>query len=234
MITLEDRKIKNFEKTLDRFTKDGFPRATQFALNEAAFNSSKSAKRIIDENLVIKGGKKSNPAIHGVQFSKTKSLDVRQQETKVGHVAAFWPVQEFGGIVHKRGSEGVAIPTGAAAAQAGTKHRTKQVRPTNRLSKIRLSRGALRAKTRQQKNAIAIRQARAGGGPAHVFLDLGRRKGIFRVTKRKIVMLHDLTRASVRIQPSPAIHPAAERQEQFIPENYERALKFQLRKVGAR
>lgn len=214
--------------------KEGVPRAMRDTLSTTAVNARKSARRMIDENLVIKGGKSSNPAVRGVQFEKAKTLDPKRMSSSVGHVAAFWPLQEFGGSAQRGGSTGVAIPTGAAASQAGTNKRTKQVTARNRLSRVKLSRTKVQARNRKQRNALLIAAAKSGEGSKEVFLDLGRRKGIFRVTKRKITMLYDLSSTNVRVPASPAIYPAAERQAAFIPENFERALRFQLRKAQRR
>lgn len=234
MLSLDDRKFKKLEITLGRFSADGFPKATRDTLNITAANARKSARRIIQEKMVIKGGKSQNPALKGVQFEQTQSLNPKNQKSSVGHVAEFWPLQEFGGTVHKKGRDGVPIPTGAAANQYGTTRRTKQPTKRNRLSQLKMDRGQIRAKSRQQKNAILIAQAKKRNASKIVFLDLGKRKGIFRVQRDKVVMLHDLTRASVTLQPRPAILPAAQRQAGFIPETYERALRFQLRRAGVK
>ncbi len=231
MISLDDKQIKQLEARLDGMVKDGFPKATRDTLNITVANGRKSARRMALEQMTIKGAKGQNPALRGIQFEQTQSLNPRNQVAKLGHTAPFWPLQEFGGVVVKKSSEGIAIPTGAAANQAGSTKRTKAVAKRNRLSNIRLNRDIVRAKNRKQRNAILIAEARKPGASKEVFLDLGRRKGIFRVKRNEIVMLHDLSHDVVFVPPNPTIFPAAERQAKFIPEVYQRRLEFYFRRA---
>jgi len=234
MISLESKQLKKLEVTLELLAKDGFPKATRDTLNMTAANARKSARRLISEKMTIRGSKNNNPALFGVQFEQTQSLNPANQVSKVGHIAKFWPTQEFGGLVIKKGQDGVPIPTSAASNQRGAAVRTRMVSKRNKLGNIKLSRDAIRAKTRQQRNAILIAQARKRGNPKEVFLDLGKRKGIFRVQRNAIVMIYDLTRNAVWVPARPAIIPAAERQAAFIPENFERALRFQIKRARRR
>ena len=69
-----------------------------------------------------------------------------------------------------------------------------------------------------------------------MFLDLGRRKGIFKVTggrrRPKVRMVQDLTRQSVSIPAAHLLRDATRRTERKGPEIAVRALEFQLRRLG--
>lgn len=234
MISLDTKNIKLLQARLDVLDKKGFPKATRDTLNITVANARKTARRLIQENMVIKGAKNSNPALRGVQFDQTQSLIVKDQKAVIGHTSPFWPLQEFGGTVFAKGKDGLPIPTGAAANQRGVAIRTRQVAARNRLSRIKLGRSTVRAKNRKQRNAVLIAQAKKRGAKKDVFLDLGAKKGIFRVGKDKITMMYDVSEKSARLRPRPAIFPAATRQAKFIPEVYERQLTKQFKRSQRR
>lgn len=236
MITINDKQIKKLEVALDVLVKNGYENAVRETLNITVANARKSAIKMIKEKMIIKGGGSNNPAIRGVQFEQIpKNTPVRKQVAIIGHVAPFWPLQEFGGVVQGKSGKSLVLPTGASANQEGTAKRTRPVTKRNRLSNIKLRKGGTKAANRKQRNAIAIALARKKGASKEVFLDLGRGKsGIFKVTKTKIIMLHDMSRKSARVPPTPVIGPAAEKQAKFIPEFYEQRLRRELNKARRR
>ena len=148
----------------------------------------------------------------------------------MGTIADYLEVQEFGGTKLKRGSVGVAIPTSYAAGQAlGSQPRIRLARRANQLKAIRLKRSRKRGSNRKQRNIAAIRS-----GQKFVFLDLGRRQGIFRVLggkrKPRIKMVWDMTQQAVVIPRNPWLQPATRRVEKVLPRLYREALRFQLRR----
>ena len=82
---------------------------------------------------------------------------------------------------------------------------------------------------------MAIKQA-AQSGSKYVFLDLGRSKGIFKVTggkrRPKIKMVYSFREQSVVIPKSPWLAPSVKKTEEKIPAIYKKSLEFQLQRLG--
>ena len=88
-----------------------------------------------------------------------------------------------------------------------------------------------RGANRAQKNLIAVKDAVASGR-RYIYMDLTRRKGIFKVVGGKrnprVKMVHDLTKGSVRIPKTPWLAPATQDARKAMPGLYAKALRFQL------
>ena len=78
--------------------------------------------------------------------------------------------------------------------------------------------------------------AAAEGGSKYVYLNLGRRKGIFKVVggkrKPRVQMVHDLSNTTVRIPANPTLAPAVARTRRAIPLLYKSQLIQQLQRRG--
>ena len=227
MINANMRDAKKLERALRVFTKDAVPIATRDALNRAAFTAQRRARENVKEDFI-------NRNAWSRQSVQVTQATVSNQRSVVGSVAPYMKTQEFGGVIVRRGSEGVPIATSYSAGQGqGTRPRTRLPRKPNKMGNIRLSRRGRAASSRKQANIIAVKQA-ATSSRKFVFLDLGRRKGIFKVTGGKrnpqVRMVHDLSRPSVIIRPRPWLRPAFDRTVRDVPELYVRALRFQAHK----
>ena len=229
MFKLNDRDIQEFEKDLKTFADRAYPFATKATLNRGAFETQKIARKDIRVKMVTR----NKFTEQSVQVEQARTLNVNRQAATVGSIADYMEKQEFGGMERRGGSEGVAIATGYSAGQEGQQPRTRVPRKGNKLQNIRLQNRRTKGKTRQQRNLIAIQQA-ATTSNKFVFLDLGRRKGIFKVTGGKrnprIKMVHDLTRQTIRIPRNPWLKPAVDRVQVLMPGFYKDALIFQLKR----
>ena len=128
----------------------------------------------------------------------------------------------------------MAIPTSVASGEGrGAKPRQKMVRRPNKVSNITLARNA-RTSNRKPRNAIAVKEA-IETGRRYIFLELQRRKGLFRVyggkRKPRVEMIQDLTRKTVRIPRNPWLMPAANKQVAQLPRYYAAALDRQLARL---
>lgn len=232
MISVDDKDIKKLERDLKTFADRAYPFATKNTLNNAAFTSQKMARR----DVTIKMIERNKFTGQSIQVDQARTLNVRRQAATVGSVADYMEDQEFGAVKSKRGAEGVAIPTTYSSGEAMTANiRRRLPRKANTLRNIQLQRKGKRGRTRQQQNLIAIQEA-ASSTRKYVFLDLGKRKGIFKVIggrrKPKIRMVHDLTEQVVTIPRNPWLKPVIDTVSLKIPEIHAKSLRFQLKRLG--
>lgn len=230
MFAVDDKNIKNLESDLKTFAIKAFPFATRNTVNAAAFAAQKIAKTDVRMNMI----NRNRFTEQSIRVEQTRTLQISQQASSVGSIADYMEDQEFGSVKSKGGKEGVAIATSYSAGQGeNTRPRKRLPRKPNTLANIQLQRRHKKGSNRKQQNIIAIKQA-AISGRKYVFLDLGKRKGIFKVVggKRlpKIKMIHDMTKQSVIIPKNPWLKPAFDESVRMLPAFYADALRFQLRR----
>ena len=229
----------NYEDHLKAFADRAFPFATKNALNSAAFKARELWQRDINVKMITR----NKFTERSIQVEQSRTLTVSRQSATVGSTAPYMDEQEFGGTKRKTGQEGVALPTSYSAGQDGQQPRTKLPRKPNNIRNIKLQRRGRKAKSR--KHAIVIKMQDAiSTGKRLIFLDLGRKKGIFRVIggsrnfKRgiprgaKLRMVYDMSEQSVTIPRNPTLQPAVDRTSILMPDLYIKALKFQLQRQG--
>lgn len=232
MFDISDRDVKRLESDLKAFNARALPFATRNTMNQGAFATMRDARENVGENMV----ERNRYTRQSIQVEQTRTLAISRQAALVGSTAGYMADQEFGATLVKRGSEGVAIPTSFAAGQGrGSQPRSRLPRKPNRMANIQLRKRTKKGMSRKQQTFVTIKTA-AENGHKYVFLDLGRRKGIFKVTggkrRPKIQMVHDLTRQSVTIPRNPWLFPAVERTKKQMPRLYAQSLTFQLKRLG--
>ena len=229
MITVDDKYLKKYERDLKTFAKRAYPFATRHTVNSAAFKARELAQSNVRSTMITR----NKWTEKSIQVDKTRTLAVTRQAAIVGSKADYMETQEFGGAEQSSSGKGVAIATGYSAGQEGARPRTRLPRRPNKMAAIQLQKRRKRGMSKKQQNFIAVREA-AASGQKFLYLDLGRRRGIFKVIggkrKPRIKMVHDLTRSSVTIPMNPWLAPAVKDTEKFIPEIYRDALKFQLQR----
>lgn len=232
MFAIENRDIKKLERDLETFAGEALPFATRKTLNDAAFQAQRIARADVQDSMTLR----NRFTAQSIQVEQTRTLNMRRQASVVGSTAAYMEDQEFGSVKSKNGREGVPIATSYASGEGeNAQPRTRLPRKPNRMVNIQLQRRRKRGSSRKQQNLIAIKQA-VETGRKFVYLDLSRRKGIFRVTggrrAPKIKMVHDLTRQAVVIPRNPWLRPAFDETKRMLPALYADALRFQLRRRG--
>ena len=230
MFNVNTRNIKQMESDLKTFARQALPFATRQTVNDAAFQTQKIARADVREDMV----NRNRFTVQSIQVDRARTLQVRRQAATVGSIADYMEGQEFGAVKSKTGKEGVSIATAYSAGQRqNARPRTRLPRKANKMAQIQLQRRRKGCNSRKQQNLIAIKQA-ASTGRKYVFLDLGRRKGIFKVVggkrRPKIKMVHDMTRQSVVIPKNPWLKPAFDETTRMLPAFYADALRFQLRR----
>lgn len=229
MIKIDDKQIKKYERDLKTFADRAYPYASRHTVNTSAFKAREIAQSNVRNDMVTR----NKWTERSIQVEKTDTLNVSRQAAIVGSKADYMETQEFGGVEQSSGGKGVAIATSYSAGQEGQRPRTRLPRRPNKMGAIQLQKRRKAGGSRKQQNFIAVREA-AASGQKFLYLDLGRRRGIFKVTggkrKPKIKMVHDLSRASVTIPKRPWLAPAVKDTEKFIPGIYKDALVFQLQR----
>ncbi len=224
-INLDD--IKQFEHELGKLP---VKFAQRSAINGTAFTTQKIARNIVGAKMVQRNA-----------FTK-RSIQVDMAKGSapaiVGSIADYMATQEFGGVKTTEGKHGVPIPTAAASGESGEARLPQKLpkRP-NRLSNIKLRKGGRKGKNRKQRNRVRVQEAAAAGGRNRfIFLDLGRRKGIYKVTggkrKPKIRKMYDLSKNTVFIPKNPWLKPAVDKAVKSLPSLYLRALEFQAKRLS--
>jgi hypothetical protein len=232
MFDIQDKEIKRFESDLKTFAKQAYPFATRNTLNSGAFKAQQFAK----ENIRGRMTTRNNFTEQSVRVEQERrELNVRRQQALVGSTADYMDEQEFGGTKTKTGKHGVAIPTSEASGEGPNAFpRRKIVRKPNKLSVMTLTRRRAGA-SRKQRNRVAIMEA-ISTKRRFVFLDLGRRSGIFRVLGGKksprLRKLWSVSKPSVVIPRNPWLAPAVKRVEPLMAGFYKKSLEFQLKRRG--
>lgn len=229
MFSINTRDIKEMEGDLKAFAHKAFPFATRNTINSAAFNAQREARSGVSDSLTLR----NRFTVQSIQVEQSRTLQVSRQSATVGSIADYMEDQEFGGTKTKKGKRGVAITTGYAAGQEGKQPRSRLARRPNAIANIMLQKKRRKGKTRKQRNLIAVKAA-AESSQKYVYMDLGRRQGIFKVIggkrRPRVKMVHDLSRQSVRIPAKPWLNPAVISTEKIIPELYRKSLEFQVRR----
>lgn len=230
MFGVDTKNIKQMERDLKTFASKAYPFATRKTVNDAAFQAQRIARVDVKDNMT----NRNRFTVQSIQVEQTRTLQVSRQAAVVGSIADYMEDQEFGAVKSKTGKEGVTIATSYSSGEGeNAQPRTRLPRKPNRMQSIALQKRRKKGSSRKQQNFIAIRQA-AATGRKFVFLDLGRRKGIFRVTggkrRPKIKMVHDMTKQSVVIPKNPWLKPAFDETTRMLPAFYADALRFQLRR----
>lgn len=231
MIEVDVRDVKQYESDLKTFAKKAFPFATKATVNKAAFETRKRAQANVEDDFVLR----NKFTRSSIRVEQARTLNVRRQEAIVGSIADYLATQEFGGVERGRGKHQPIATSYSAGLSEAAQPRTRLPRKPNRMQSIQLKRRGRGANSRKQRNLMAVKEAAAGGNK-YVFLDLGRREGIFKVLGGKrsprVKMVWDLSRRSVRIPRKPWLAPATVATQGHLPQYYADALVFQLRRQG--
>jgi len=224
MISVDMKDAKKLERELVRIRDKAIPYAIRSTQNGMAFKGQKLAREGVREKMITRN-KFTEQSIRVEKARSGRSYSV------LGSTADYMEKQEFGGT-----TTDPTIATQYAAGEGRTSQPRKRLaRRPNRMANIQLKRRAAKAKSRKQRNLIKIIDA-VESGKRFVYLDLGKRKGIFKVvggSKRKPgrAKLQMVQRTDIRTAPvprNPWLMPAVERLAPHAPAIYEQALRYQI------
>lgn len=195
---LKVKQIARFEDELKVFNKKAMPFAVRATLNRVAFDTMKKAKKIVAARMTLR----NRWTVGSIQVEKAKSLDMNIMKSRVGSREKYMETQERGGFKTSKGKHGVPIATSFASGEGDNAQPRKRLpRKANRVASIQLSTRRARG-TRKSRNFAAVKQA-ISSGRRHIFMDLGKTKGLFKVVGGKknpqVKMVQSLSNRSVRI-----------------------------------
>lgn len=222
--------LAHLERSLRTFAERGVPHAAKNALNATAFEARREWVKQIKGAFTLR----RTWTTRSVRVSKARGTNTRRMMAVVGSIAPYMAEQESGATHRKSGQHGVAIPTSVSSGEGrGATPRRRVVRRPNSLRSITLSPRASSTMSLRRRMAVTIAMARKAGRK-HVFLDMGRRKGIFKLAGRKrsprVDMVWDLSRSTVRIPASRTLERTLEAIKPRLPALHRRALMQQLRR----
>lgn len=224
MFNINDKDVKKLERRLRVINERALPFATKATINSMAFGAQKLARNEIRQRMVLRNKYTES----SIRVDQARGLHIASQRATMGSVADYMDEQEFGGSKKRKTGRSVGIPTSFAAGQRGARPRTKLPRKAYQMAQIMLRKGAKRGATPKQQNAINIATSLGG----FTYLQLGRRKGIFKIDKKgNPAMVHDLSRVSVRIPALKWMKPSVDSIVRRRGEFYAQALNFQLSRM---
>ena len=240
MFEITDKEIKDLENKLAIMRHKSIPFATKYVINGAARDARAGYQKEIDRDLIQR-----NKFTRGsIRFEQTKTLDINRQVSVVGSIAPYMGEQEFGGTKRPKGKHGVPIPTSYSAGQGrNSRPRTKLPKKPNKIRNIRIKRGRRVPVNPKQAILFKVQDAVTSGTRTFYHRFPGRSEGLFRVVggrkkfKRgwpvgaRLEMLHGMKKRSVTIPKTPMLGPAHAAAASRIPEEYKKALLFQIKRL---
>jgi hypothetical protein len=225
---------------LRKFAAKGIPFAARKSLNETAFEARKRWTTRIEQTLTLRN-KYVTRSLRVVRASG--NLSSGGMHSEVGSFAPFMLMQEQGGTEGPKGGRHRGIPQPAAAGQPQGSKRTKAVRSQFKQPAIKLGPAPKGARSKKQRNAIAIRMALARG-KRFVLLESEQSRGIFSVkggktksgrkVKTSTRMVWNLKHRTQRVPPTNTLKNTLHEMEAVMPGIHVAALLSQLRHHGVK
>jgi hypothetical protein len=232
MVTVSAPGMRKLVEDLQMFRAKAIPHAVRNALTAMAFEargewSDEMRKKFTLRNRFTTSSPRVLPA---------RGVHIPSMESRVGSPLEYLAKQEQGFEQRAKGKHGAPMPTPVAAGQtAGAQKRTRTVRKALTLGAIQLEQVKPRNAYggRRQRNAVAIRLA-AKTGKRLVFLDLGKTKGIFKITGTRRLSVRevwDLSRKTRTVPAHETLGPAVQRVRAMQPSIYASAIVAELRRA---
>ena len=228
-LSVDTRDFLRLEADLGKFARHAIPHAQRNTLNAAAKTTEKVAKVHVDKKMTLRAP--NNWTKGSIRHKRARGTNTRSMFSAVGSVQKYMADQEFGSTKRAKGKVGTPLTTPYASGEGlNAKPRKKLARKPNKLRNIRLRKTRRRGVNRKQRTIIAIAEA-AKAKRRYVYLDTGKRKGIFRLHgslarrrggegeykpklrlyRPELRMVQDLTYKSVRIPRNPWLKPSVDK-----------------------
>lgn len=231
---LQIRGLDELQKQLETLSKRAVPYAARQTLNSIAFAGRAIWQREMASSLTLRNAFTTRRAL----VSQVTGFRISEMEAVLGHTEDYMRRLEIGeGERAKR--SGVPIPTEVAAGQAKGSLKAGRRRAVRRsliirvLGKIKRPPGSL---PRKARNARAVRQA-IKDGTRLAYLELDRRRGIYRVTgsrkRPQIRKLYDLSRHAVPLPRIPTLQRTIDAALLQAPTLAQAAIQRQLDRLGS-
>lgn len=232
MFGIKDKDIRLYEGDLKALKHKAFPFAVRDTLNTAAFRTQTIARATVARKMVLRNKFTQN----SIRVDRARGFNVRTMEAVVGSTQSYMEDQEFGVNSVSTGKFGLRLTTSYASGEGlQAVPRRRLAKRANKFRNIELDHSKKKGVSRKQKNLIAVKQA-AASGDKYVFMDLGRKQGIFKViggVRKPIVrMVVDMTEGSTSSAPRPWLRPSFNKMVAAVPNIYKNALVKQLVRHG--
>lgn len=226
MFDIDNTQVQELEKRLTELNARALPLATRAVLNKLAFQSRTEAQTLIVSEMVLR----NKYTLKSIRVDQARGSNISAQQSVMGSTADYMFDQEYGGNKRRKSGKAVVIPTSFSAGLGrGAKPRTRMPRGALKMGSIAIQRAANAGANRRQRNVINIAASKGG----FAYLDLGRRKGIFKIDKKgNPTMVHDLTRAAVRIPGVRWMQRSVDKVTAKSAEYWIQALETQLARLG--
>jgi hypothetical protein len=226
--------LDGMQRELGELSMRGLGYAGRETVNSLAFEGRKAWQGEMRASLTLRNRFTERRAL--VEPARTTRL--KGMHALLGHTEPYMADLEAGGR-EKAAKRFRPIPTETAAGQATGSLRSGRksaVRKANNIANLgrRIPGGQGGTRSRKARNARAIAGA-IKTGRRLAYLDLGKRKGIFRIKGRgkskEILKLYDLSHRSTRVPRIATLDRALERVRVLGPDIAHRALERQLARV---
>lgn len=222
MIKVNLRDFTRLSRDFETIQKRALPHATRQTLNDLAFKGRGLWQDEMQRRFILR----NDFTTRRVFVDKATGTNIPRMKSVLSSPNENLVKQEQGGV------ETHAIPTGIATGEGrGVTPQHRLVRRPNKVSAITLG-ARVTSGTPAQRNAAAI-QIAARKGQKFVFLQLRRRKGLFKVVggrrSPRVEMVWDTTRKSVKVKPHPTLGPAVRRLDAMVPSIMQAAVVQQFK-----
>lgn len=232
-MTVDVRGVDRMQRELEHMSKRSVPFAARDTVNGLAFETRRVWGLEMQRALTLRNRYTQSRAI----VEKATTLRIDAMQARLGHVEDYVRRLEEGEGERASGSAR-AIPTEHAAGQAkGTlgAGRKRLVRKPNYVAALGKMPRPRAGYGRKARNAAAVRAAQAS--PTKVaLLDLGKRKGLYRVTgkgkRARIRKLYDLSKRSTPRPKLNLLSKALTKAYALAPHIAHKALTRQLERLG--
>lgn len=234
MIRVDVRGVDQMQRELQQMSARGVPFAARDTVNGMAFEGRRLWGLEMQRALTLRNRYTQSRAL----VEKATTLRMSAMQARLGHPEEYMRQLEHGGR-ERAAKQFRPIPTEHAAGQAKGSLSGGRRRPVRRANVI-TTLGSLKAARRsglgrRAQNAHAVRHA-LKSGKRLALLDLGKRKGIYRVEgspkRARIRKLYDLTKRSTPVPKTPTLQPALAKVYVLAPGIAHRALAHQLERLG--
>ncbi len=179
--SLNTSEINKWEKNvLQKAHRVAFPLAIKGTLNTLAFNTMRESRETIREDFT----NRNKWTERSVRVIPVKTLKIVDMQAETGSALDYMLDQEVGARRSSKGEHGLRIPTGAAAGQASLFPRKKTVKKSFRRGQMKILNMAGKgrgAKSKKQFLLMSIRVAALRGQLPFVFLQFGKKSGVYKV-----------------------------------------------------
>lgn len=222
--------LDEMQRELETLAKRSLPFAARETVNGLAFAGREAWQEEMRGALTLRNRFTERRAL----VDRATTLRMSHMEARLGHTEPYMALLERGGV-ERAAKRFRPIPTEVAAGQAkgstrsGRKRAVRAANVITRLGSLRVT--GIGKLSRKARNARAVQGALRSGRKL-ALLDLGRRKGVFRVTgsrrRPRITMLYDLSRRRTPVPRTPTLEGAVRRALAKGPELAFAALSKQL------